>query len=85
MALLTSRNSWAVTRKPLRRQISRKLGELGTPAGKTLISRLLHKQGYRRRKPQKTRTMEQHADRNAQPDNIAKLKGGYVDAGLETA
>ena len=40
--------------------------------------------GYRR-KPQKTRTIEQHADRNAQSENIAKLKVEYVDAGLETA
>jgi hypothetical protein len=64
-----------------RRQISRKLSELGTPAGKNVVSRLLHKQGYRRRKPQKKRTMGQHADRNAQFEKIAKLKEQYLSAG----
>lgn len=64
-----------------RRQISRKLRELGTPAGKNVVSRLLREHGYRRRKPQKKRTMGQHADRNAQFENIAKLKQEYLDAG----
>ncbi len=66
-----------------RRQISRQLGELGTPAGRTLVSRLLYEEGYRRRKPQKSRTMGQHADRNAQFENIARLKEEYIDAGLQ--
>ncbi len=65
-----------------RRQISRQLGEFGTPAGRTLVSRLLYEEGYRRRKPQKSRTMGQHADRNAQFENIARLKEEYIDAGL---
>lgn len=64
-----------------RRQISRKLKELGTPAGKNVVSRLLHEHGYRRRKPQKKRTMGQHADRNAQFEKIAKLKQEYLDFG----
>lgn len=64
-----------------RRQISRKLKELGTPAGKNVVSGLLWEQGYRRRKPQKKRTMGQHADRNAQFENIAKLKEKYLGAG----
>ena len=64
-----------------RRQISRKLQELGTPANKDTVSRLLHEQGFRRRKSQKKRTMKQHADRNAQFENIAKLKKEYLDAG----
>ena len=38
-----------------RRQISRRLKDLGTPAGKNVVSRLLWEHGYRRRKPQKKR------------------------------
>jgi hypothetical protein len=64
-----------------RRRISRQLKELGTPAGKNVVSRLLHEHGYRRRKPQKKRTMGQHADRNAQFENIAELKEQYLSAG----
>jgi hypothetical protein len=64
-----------------RRRISRKLKELGTPAGKNVVSRLLHEHGYRRRKPQKKRTMGQHADRNAQFENMADLKEQYQSAG----
>lgn len=64
-----------------RRQISRRLKTLGTPAGKNVVSRLLYEHGYRRRKPQKKRTMGQHADRNAQFENIAELKQRYLDAG----
>jgi hypothetical protein len=64
-----------------RRQISRKLKELGTPAGKNVVSRLLYEHGYRRRKPQKKRTMGQHVDRNAQFENIARLRQEYLDCG----
>ena len=64
-----------------RRQISSRLQELGTPAGKNIVSRLLKEHGYRRRKPQKKRTMGQHADRNAQFENIAELKQKALDAG----
>jgi len=41
----------------------------------------LYEHGYRRRKPQKKRTMGQHADRNAQFERIAELKQEYLDAG----
>ena len=64
-----------------RRQISRRLKELGTPAGKNVVSRWLHDHKYRRRKPQKKRTMGQHADRNAQFEKIAALKQKSLDAG----
>ena len=64
-----------------RRQISSRLMELGTPAGKNVVSRLLHEHGYRRRKPQKKRTMGQHADRNAQFERITELKQAYLAAG----
>jgi hypothetical protein len=64
-----------------RRQMSRKLKELGTPAGKNVVSQLLYDHGYRRRKPQKKRTMGQHADRNAQFERIAELKQEYLEGG----
>jgi hypothetical protein len=65
-----------------RRKISCKLDAMGTSASKNVVSQLLHEHGYRRRKPQKKRTMKQHADRNAQFENIAKLKEEYIDAGF---
>ena len=65
-----------------RRHISRKLDTMGTPASRKLVSQLLIEQGYRRRKLQKKRTMKQHADRNAQFENINRLKKQYVNASL---
>ena len=64
-----------------RRKISRKLKEFGTPASKNIVSHLLRESGYRRRKPQKKRTMGQNADRNTQFKNIARLRKEYLDAG----
>lgn len=65
-----------------RRQISQRLGELDTPAGKQVVARLLHKLGFRRRKAQKKKALGSHPDRNAQFENIARLKQEYLDAGL---
>ena len=64
-----------------RRQIARQLQQRGTPASKNVVSRLLREHGYRRRKAQKKQTMGQHADRNAQFENIARLKQAYFEAG----
>ena len=64
-----------------RRQISQQLQELGTPASKRVVSDLLWEHGYRRRKAQKKQTMGQHADRNSQFENIARLKQEYLHAG----
>ena len=65
-----------------RRQIARQLKQRGTPASKNVVSRLLRERGYRRRKAQKKRTMgQQHTDRNAQFENIARLKQTYREAG----
>lgn len=64
-----------------RRQISRKLIKMGTPAGKSVVGRLLREQGYNRRKAQKKQTMGQHADRNTQFENIARLRDEYLAAG----
>lgn len=64
-----------------RRQIARRLTDLGTPVSKNIVARLLFNEGFRRRKPQKKRTMGQHADRNAQFEKIAALKQSYLAAG----
>jgi Rhodopirellula transposase DDE domain len=64
-----------------RRQIAKKLGELGTPVSRDIVSQLLRKHGYRRRKAQKKTTMgPRHPDRNAQFENIARLKKEYLEA-----
>nr|WP_133309518.1 hypothetical protein [Parashewanella spongiae] len=64
-----------------RRQISCKLYANGIPASKNLVSRLLRQQGFHRRKAQKTKTMKQHVDRNAQFEKLAQLKQDYLDKG----
>ena len=64
-----------------RRQIAKRMKILSTPVSKNIVKRLLWNEGFRRRKPQKKRTMGQHVDRNAQFENIAKIKQQYLDAG----
>ena len=65
-----------------RREISRRLGELGTPAGRGVVKQLLKKHGYVKRKARKTQSMgPRHPDRNAQFENIARLKQEYMAAG----
>ena len=66
-----------------RRQIAKRLTELGTPASRDIASLLLREHGYRRRKALKKKTMgRRHPDRNAQFENIARLKREYLAAGL---
>jgi hypothetical protein len=66
-----------------RRQIAARVTELGTPVSRHVISQLLRKHRYRRRKALKKRTMgPRHPDRNAQFENIARLKREYLAAGL---
>ena len=66
-----------------RRLIARRMGELGTPVSRHIVSGLLKKQGYRRRKALKKKTMgPRHPDRNAQFENISRLKKKYLKAGL---
>jgi len=66
-----------------RRQIARRVTELGTPIGRHIASQLLRKYGYRRRQAVKKKTMgPRHPDRNAQFENIARLKKEYLNAGL---
>lgn len=62
-----------------RQEISRRLAQRGTPAGKGVVKQLLRKHGYVKRKAQKNQTMgPRHPDRNAQFENIARLKQEYL-------
>ncbi len=66
-----------------RRQIAQRMKDLGTPISRDVVSQLLKKHGYRRRKALKKKTMgPRHPDRNAQFENIARLKKKYLKAGL---
>ncbi len=65
-----------------RREISRRLGDLGTPASRSVVKQLLDKHGYVKRKARKVKAMgPRHPDRNAQFENIARLKEEYLAAG----
>ena len=64
-----------------RRSISRQLDKTETPAGKNVVARVLHEQGFRRRKPQKKKTMGENKDRNEQFKKINRLKKTYLEAG----
>jgi hypothetical protein len=64
-----------------RRQIAQRMTDLGTPVSRRVVSQLLRKHGYRRRKTQKKKTMGSHPDRNAQFEKIARLKQEYLAAG----
>ena len=65
-----------------RQEISRRLGERGTPAGRGVVKQLLKKHGYVKRKARKSQAMgPRHPDRNAQFENIARLKQEYLAAG----
>jgi hypothetical protein len=66
-----------------RRQISRRLKEFGTAAGKDVVSQMLWAHGYRQRRAKKQKTMgRRHPDRNAQFENINRIKKEFLDAGL---
>ena len=61
--------------------ISRRLGELGTPASRHSVRKLLKKHGLGKRKARKKKSLGNHPDRDAQFQNIAKLKAEYLRAG----
>lgn len=63
------------------RELSRRLLELGTPASRRVIRRLLRQFKLGRRTARKKKTMGHHPDRNAQFENIARLRRAYQDAG----
>jgi hypothetical protein len=65
-----------------RRQIAQRMTALGTPVSRDVVSQLLRKHRFRRRKALKKRTMGQHRDRNAQFEKIARLKKQYLKAGF---
>jgi hypothetical protein len=65
-----------------RRQIAKRITDLGTPVSRHVVSQLLRKHRYRRRKALKSRTMgPRHQGRNAQFENLARLKKKYLKAG----
>ena len=63
------------------RELSRRLGAMGTPAGRRTVRRLLRQLGLGRRTARKKKTMGHHPDRNAQFEKIARLRQEYQDAG----
>ena len=63
------------------RELSRRLVAMGTPASRRTIRRLLKKMKVGRRTARKKKSMGQHPDRNAQFENIAKLREEYRAAG----
>jgi hypothetical protein len=63
------------------RELSRRLVALGTPASRRTIRRLLRQLKIGRRTARKQKTMGHHPDRNAQFENIARLRREYEAAG----
>ena len=64
-----------------RREISRRLKEMGTPASRHTVRKLLKKLGLGQRKVRKKKSLGAHPDRDAQFQNIAKLKEEYLAKG----
>ena len=60
------------------RKVQRQLVDLGTPAGRWVIRRQLRLLKIARRTARKKKTMGHHPDRNAQFENIARLKREYL-------
>jgi hypothetical protein len=63
------------------KEVSRRLAERGTPAGKRVLRQLLKKLDFKKRKVHKTLTMGSHSDRNVQFQNIAQLNAEFLAAG----
>lgn len=63
------------------RELSQRLMDKGTPASRRTIRRLLRKWKLGRRTARKKKTMGHHPDRNAQFENIARLRQEYQAAG----
>ena len=62
-------------------EISRRLREMGTQASRHTVRKLLRKHGLGQRKARKKKSMGAHPDRNAQFENIARLKAEYLAVG----
>jgi hypothetical protein len=66
-----------------RKEIALRVTALGTPVSRDVVSQLLRKHKYRKRKALKKKTMgPRNPNRNAQFENIARLKREYLSAGL---
>jgi hypothetical protein len=63
------------------REISRRLKGMGTPANRHTVRKLMKKHGLGQRKVRKKKSLGAHPDRDAQFQNIAKLKAEYLAAG----
>lgn len=64
-----------------RSEISRRLTEMGTQASRHTVRKLLKKNGLGQRKASKKKSLGAHSDRDAQFQNIAKLKTAYLAKG----
>lgn len=64
-----------------RREISRRLAEMGTPASRNTVRKMLKKHHLGQRRARKKKSMGAHPDRNAQFQNIASIKAAYLAAG----
>lgn len=64
-----------------RREISRRLGQMGTPASRHVVRKLLKKHGMGTRKACKKKSMGAHPDRNVQFENIGQIKAAYLVRG----
>lgn len=63
------------------RELSRRLIAMGTPASRRTIRRGLRKLKLGRRTARKKKSMGRHPDRNAQFENMARLRQEYQSAG----
>jgi hypothetical protein len=64
-----------------RREISRRLVEMGTPVSRHTVRKLLKKYGLGQRKARKKKSLGAHPDRTAPFQNIAKFKAAYLAKG----
>jgi hypothetical protein len=64
-----------------RRELSRRGRAMGTPARRHTVRRLMKKHGLGQRQVRKKKSMGAHPDRDAQFQNLAKLKAEYLAAG----
>lgn len=64
-----------------RPEIAACLSQEGFSVSVTVVDHLLDQAGLGYRKPQKTKTMTQHRDRNAQFEHIAELRQLYLESG----
>ncbi|MCE9524675.1 MAG: hypothetical protein K8R36_01315 [Planctomycetales bacterium] len=62
-------------------QIAAALDTAGTPASTSVVRKLLHHFGFKRRKPSKVLAMGSHPDADAQFRKITRLKREFLKAG----